>query len=145
MAVALMLCFLWGWQDSLYVCALAFQQSSLGLNPDTAINWHPGVSQAGRGTDVRTVPQMDAQQGVLSTSISWWTLEVLWCPLWRNKWQHPGVISNTHEQITNFSLTCRGTALEEQSHYQWQYKPAAWNDAVSTAANKDEQLEFWCS
>ena len=36
-----------GWQDGLEVCTLISKLSSLGLNPDPAINCHPGVPQAG--------------------------------------------------------------------------------------------------
>ena len=32
-----------GWQDGLDVCTLASELSSLGSNPDLAINGHPGV------------------------------------------------------------------------------------------------------
>ena len=36
----------WGSQDGLNVHTLVLNQSSLGLNPELAINCHPGVSQA---------------------------------------------------------------------------------------------------
>ena len=35
-----------GWQDGLEGCTLASKLSSLGSNPDAAINCHPGVSKS---------------------------------------------------------------------------------------------------
>ena len=36
-----------GYQDGVLECTLTSQLSSLGLNPDRAVNGHAGVSQAG--------------------------------------------------------------------------------------------------
>ena len=50
-----------GWQDSQEVCALASELSSLGLNPDPAINCHPGVSHAGQGSNVCAINLVDVK------------------------------------------------------------------------------------
>ena len=55
-----------GWQDGLEVqevCTQDSELSSLGLNPDPAINCHPGVSRAGWSIDVCAVPRMDVKLG----------------------------------------------------------------------------------
>ena len=64
-----------GWQDGFEVGTLASELSSLGLNPDAAINCHRRVSQTGKGINVCAVLQMNVQQGIPSYSISWWTLK----------------------------------------------------------------------
>ena len=58
------------WQDGLEVRTLASKLSSLGLNPDPAMNCHPDVSQAGWFIDVCAVPRMDVKLGVPSAGIS---------------------------------------------------------------------------
>ena len=60
-----------GWQDGLEVGTLTSELSSLGLNPDTAINCHRHVSQTGKGINVCAVLQMNVQLGIPSHSISW--------------------------------------------------------------------------
>ena len=51
------------WQDGLEVRTLTSKLSSLGLNPDPAINYHPGVSQAGRFILLWAFPRMDVKLG----------------------------------------------------------------------------------
>ena len=50
--------------------------SSLGLNPDPAINCHLGVSQAGWFINVCAVPWMDVKLGITSADISYWMLMI---------------------------------------------------------------------
>jgi len=53
-----------GWQDGLEVDTLVPELSHLGLNPDTAINCHRGVSQIGKGINVCAVLRMNVQLGI---------------------------------------------------------------------------------
>ena len=50
--------------------------SSEGLNPNPAINRHPGISQAGWLLNVCAIPPMDDKLGVPSTDINWCTLRI---------------------------------------------------------------------
>jgi len=71
-----------GWQDDLEVLSSKF--SILGLNPDLAINYHPGVSQAGVIHQCVCRPSdMDVKLGVSSAGITWWALKIQRCPLRR--------------------------------------------------------------
>ena len=63
-------------------CAHSTQSGlHLGSNLGPATNSHPGVSQAGRGTNACAVPRMGVEPGVASASMSWWTLKIPQCPL----------------------------------------------------------------
>ena len=57
-----------GWHDSLDTCVLTTELSGLGSNVDPVINCHPGVSQAGQGTNVCAFHRMDVNLGVSSSS-----------------------------------------------------------------------------
>ena len=71
------------WQDGREAQALTYKLSSLGLNPDSAINCHPGVSQAGRFINVCVVSQMDIKPGILSAGTSYFVLfHISWCLYW---------------------------------------------------------------
>uniref|UniRef100_A0A8C4R5Q7 Uncharacterized protein n=1 Tax=Eptatretus burgeri TaxID=7764 RepID=A0A8C4R5Q7_EPTBU len=65
-----------GWQDSQDVCAPAPELSSLRSNLGPATNCHSGVSQAGQYTNKCAVRRTDVTLGVLSASLSWWTLKI---------------------------------------------------------------------
>ena len=74
-----------GGKNSLKVCTLTAELSRLGLNPNTAINCHPDVFQAGSFIKVCAVPQRDVKLGVLSTGISWWMLKIP-VPYLKSRW-----------------------------------------------------------
>ena len=62
--------------DSLEVCTLNSELSSLGLNLGPAINSHPAVSQAGAFINVCAVPRMDVKLGVPSAGMNWLMLKI---------------------------------------------------------------------
>ena len=62
------------------VCALLSQLSSLGSNPDLAINCHFSVSQAGWFNNLCVIPRTIVKLGVPSGGISRWTLKIPRCP-----------------------------------------------------------------
>ena len=59
---------------------LAFELCSPGSNLDPCINCHLSVSQAGRFINVRAVPLMDINLGILCAGTSLWTLKIPQCP-----------------------------------------------------------------
>ena len=63
------------WQDSIDAI-----DSSRYANLTEHCSCHPGVSQTRCGINVYTLPQVDVKLGVPSSSISWWTLKIPWCP-----------------------------------------------------------------
>ena len=76
---------LWVYHDKISYdpLCLGLTLSSLGLNPNPAINCHPGVSPAGWFINVCAIPWIYVELGVPSSGISWWMLKIPRCPLRR--------------------------------------------------------------
>ena len=68
-------------RPNLEICTLATELSSLCLNLDSAVNCHPGVSQAGRGINVCAAPRSGMKLHFPFADIRWWMLKISWCPL----------------------------------------------------------------
>ena len=112
---------------------LAHKLLSLGLNPDPAINCHPGVSQTGWFINVSAVPRMDVEAGVPSAHISWWTVKIPWCPL-----QRVGELSPTPWLNYEFLLEpAEGITSAAQPHPQPMMLPH------SLVLNMNKVLSHW--
>ena len=111
---------------------------SLGLNPDPAINSHPGDLRVGQGIIVCAVPRMEFKLCISSASISWWMLKdptlsfansrrAIAGPL--NKFQTPALtyrghrvntamLPEIHTKFVNFESTTSGIIILCSHHKQ---------------------------
>ena len=117
-----------GWQDGLEVGTLASDLSSLGLNPDVAINCHHGVSQTVKGFNVCAVLQMNVQLGIFPHNIRWWTLKTPRHLSWR-----VGELSLAHWPISKFLSHLQGASHQWHSHTRS-------NDATSSHCKQIERM-----